>query len=239
MKLCLICNEDITNTHHNCKYCKPCSRERRKNLFKIYDKNRKTEDKLKNRQKANEKRRSLRKMWKENNLCSECGSSCFEKLSRCYSCHNINLKACMSYSRRKGALPSGSSRPELFVFEVLSQIISPQEIIRNTWKIIRSPITNSSLELDLYLPSLSLAIEVDGPMHREPCYGQQRLEAQLLNDKIKDEQCLLKGIKLIRINTDLISEDYVRATLSEAVRIARNPLVVQNVQRLTVEELIQ
>ena len=32
-------------------------------------------------------------------------------------------------------------------------------IIRNTWKVLRNPLSGSSLELDFFIPSLNLAIE--------------------------------------------------------------------------------
>ena len=81
--------------------------------------------------------------------------------------------------------------------------------------------TNTALELDIYVPELKFAIEVDGPMHRIPCYGEERLQAQIKNDLIKNNECVIKNIYLLRINTDLITnDDYIRTILSEAVNKA-------------------
>lgn len=87
---------------------------------------------------------------------------------------------------------AGNSSEEERVYELLLIIFKDVEIIRNTYKILRNPITNSALELDFYLPSLNLAFEIDGPMHRILCYGLERLESQIRNDNIKNQLCIDK-----------------------------------------------
>ncbi len=61
-------------------------------------------------------------------------------------------------------------------------------------------------------------------MHRFPIYGIERLQAQQCNDIIKDKCCEEKQIKIIRLNTDLFNKnnDYIRVTLSEAIRNINN-----------------
>ena len=68
---------------------------------------------------------------------------------------------------------------------------------------------------------IKLAIEVDGPMHREPVYGKERLQLQIKNDTIKDILCQENHIRLIRINTDdmdLKNKKFHQATLSQAIQ---------------------
>lgn len=58
---------------------------------------------------------------------------------------------------------------------------------------------NDNLEVDIYIPTLNVAVEVDGPSHFIPVWGEEKL---LLQQKADDEKFgLLKfnGIKLIRI----------------------------------------
>lgn len=220
MKYCITCHILIQSPKNNTKYCLDCSKLRRKEKYLEYNKNRKLSDVQLNRLKSTEVRRNLRQQYRKDGLCNICGKERFDTLLHCQFCHEINLKSSTKFNRSKGMLPSGQSSKELKVFDILQEI-TEETVIRNTYKIIRSPLTNSSLELDLYLPNLKFAIEVDGPMHRVACYGQDRLLAQQINDKIKEDLCLKKGIFLLRINTDLMtSEEYIRTTLSEAIQKA-------------------
>lgn len=58
---------------------------------------------------------------------------------------------------------------------------------------------NDKLEIDLFLPSLSVAIEVDGPGHFYPIYGQDKLNKQMKADADKAGLILANGMCIIRI----------------------------------------
>jgi very-short-patch-repair endonuclease len=61
----------------------------------------------------------------------------------------------------------------------------------------------SYLRFDFYLPKHNICIEYDGKQHYKPIEkwgGLDNLEKIKKNDKIKDDFCLKKGIKLIRLN---------------------------------------
>lgn len=238
MKICDICSGTIENPKNNSKFCLPCSKDRRKQKMKEYDKNRKPENEQKSQQRRNEVRRQLRKKYQEEGLCTDCGGQRHDTLKKCLKCHEINLKASIKTNRKKGMMPAGQSSCEKMTYEILKQLTS-LNIVRNTYKAIRNPKTNKALELDIYIPDINLAIEVDGPMHRVSCYGEKRLLSQIINDKIKNSCCEEKGITLIRLNTDLFSNDYIRATLSEALQNVTSDSVVENVQRLTGEDTNQ
>lgn len=60
-------------------------------------------------------------------------------------------------------------------------------------------LSNTKLQIDLFLPSISTAIEVDGPSHFEPVWGQQSLKRNKNYDSKKEGLILGKGWKLIRI----------------------------------------
>ena len=56
-------------------------------------------------------------------------------------------------------------------------------------------------ELDIYIPSLKLAFELNGIFHYEPIYGPERLASIQNNDSRKFQACLEKGIELCIIDT--------------------------------------
>ena len=57
------------------------------------------------------------------------------------------------------------------------------------------------LEIDLYIPSLKTIIEVDGPSHFLPIWGEERLQKQMNADLRKSGTLLSKGYVVIRVKT--------------------------------------
>lgn len=55
-------------------------------------------------------------------------------------------------------------------------------------------------ELDIYLPDLNLAFEINGIVHYKPIYGEEKLNKIQNNDFLKKELCESKNILLIIIN---------------------------------------
>jgi len=97
------------------------------------------------------------------------------------------------------SVKSGGSIAEDTVFQKLTDRLPELRVIRRTRSIVKNPRTGSGLELDLYLPEINVAIEVDGSTHRTNCYGEERLSYQLKNDKIKNKECKKKRITLARV----------------------------------------
>lgn len=60
-------------------------------------------------------------------------------------------------------------------------------------------LSNTKLQIDLFLPSMSMAIEVDGPSHFLPVWGSDALTKNKKYDNKKHGLILGKGWKLIRI----------------------------------------
>lgn len=58
---------------------------------------------------------------------------------------------------------------------------------------------NTKLQIDLFLPTLNLAIEVDGPSHFKPVWGQETLKRNQKYDRKKAGLISGKGWHLIRI----------------------------------------
>ena len=60
-------------------------------------------------------------------------------------------------------------------------------------------------ELDIYIPSLSLAFEINGIFHYKPIYGRKKLKQIQDNDQRKKKLCKRNSIKLKTINASLLT----------------------------------
>ena len=75
---------------------------------------------------------------------------------------------------------------------------------------------NEKLHIDLFLPDSSIAIEIDGPSHFEPIWGQEALERTQRSDRQRSGLILNSGLVLVRIkNTKGISERFKRDVKSK------------------------
>jgi len=60
-------------------------------------------------------------------------------------------------------------------------------------------------ELDIYIPSLKLAFELNGIFHYEPIYGPEKLAQIQNNDERKYQACIERGIELCLIDVSSFS----------------------------------
>lgn len=90
-----------------------------------------------------------------------------------------------------------SSEGQQKVFDMLQSLLPWSEIYTN-YSFMYSK--KQTLELDFFLPSLSLALEYQGGQHHSPRFGQSNeLEQRKRKDEQKRRVCSLKGITLIEI----------------------------------------
>lgn len=68
-------------------------------------------------------------------------------------------------------------------------------------EILYSDKTTINSELDIYIPSLKLAFELNGIFHYEPIFGKDKLQQIQNNDNRKFQACLEKEIELCIIDT--------------------------------------
>lgn len=59
-------------------------------------------------------------------------------------------------------------------------------------------VENHNLEIDLFLPNLNLIIEIDGPTHFLPIFGEEKLEKVIESDKEKNGLLISKGYTVLR-----------------------------------------
>lgn len=60
-------------------------------------------------------------------------------------------------------------------------------------------IQNENLEIDMYIPEIKTIIEVDGPSHFLPIWGEEKLQKQIKADSNKTGLILSKGMVIVRI----------------------------------------
>lgn len=81
---------------------------------------------------------------------------------------------------------------------------------------------NTNLTIDLLLPSLSTAIEVDGPNHFEPIWGEDDLQQTILSDQRKTGLILSENMCLIRIKQDAkLTQRFMRNILASLLNVLK------------------
>lgn len=60
-------------------------------------------------------------------------------------------------------------------------------------------IPNQNLEIDMYFPKIRVIVEIDGPSHFLPIWGENKLQKQIKADENKTGLILSKGLAIIRV----------------------------------------
>jgi len=84
-------------------------------------------------------------------------------------------------------------------------------------------------ELDIYIPSLKLAFELNGIYHYEPIHGPEKLASIKNNDQRKFQACLEQSIELCIIDTssfDYFKEDRAKKFLDIILTVVKNKLAI-------------
>ena len=85
-------------------------------------------------------------------------------------------------------------------------------------------IVNPDLEIDLFLPSLKTAIEIDGFSHYQAIWGEEKLQQRIKSDLDKDGLLLGAGYVIIRIKylVKNLSAKYKRDVLKSILEHLKN-----------------
>jgi hypothetical protein len=126
--------------------------------------------------------------------CFQCGKNIKKKshqigiMNFCnHKCHALYFNSHKKFGYRRSKL-------EQWIEEQLTKLYPTLEIHYNKTDTINS-------ELDIYIPSLKLAFELNGIFHYEPIYSQKGFERTKNNDLRKFQVCSEKGISLCIIDT--------------------------------------
>lgn len=147
-------------------------------------------------QRCNAKHRSART--NVETTCTNCGVTIFRtfgevkknKSGKFFCSHSCSA----SYQNTHKTFGNRRSKLENYIEDHLCLLYPGLEIIYNGKEIIGS-------ELDVYIPSLRLAIEINGIFHYQPVFGEEKLRSIQSNDTEKLEACRSAGISLVVLDT--------------------------------------
>jgi len=130
-------------------------------------------------------------------ICSICGKEnriLFQGRQICVACYGLKQ------ARKRGVRPKGDimSGPQHKIFEFYQTAFPNDQVLANH-RLFTNPGTGREIDVDIWIPSQGLAIEVDGPHHRKPIWGKESLEYTQKMDTLKDRLAAEADIHLIRI----------------------------------------
>ena len=130
--------------------------------------------------------------------CKQCGSMVSRLLCEAKSSVSgfvfCNRSCSAKYNNAHKKTGLRRSKLEMWIESELTTKYPNLEIHFNKTDTINS-------ELDVYIPSLKLAVELNGIFHYEPIFGESKLVYTQNNDARKFQACLGRGIELCIIDT--------------------------------------
>jgi hypothetical protein len=132
--------------------------------------------------------------------CKNCNKELFKLPNQIkkYPNNFCNRSCSATFNNKNKKYGTRRSKLENWLEEQLTIIYPNLEIHYNRKDTINS-------ELDLYFPSLKLAIELNGIFHYEPIYGKDKLKKITNNDDRKFQACLENKIELCIIDVSKLS----------------------------------
>lgn len=109
--------------------------------------------------------------------------------------NNFCSKSCAAtYNNKHKSHGNRRSKLELWLGEQITSIYPELEVHYNRKDTINS-------ELDIYIPSLKFAIEINGIFHYEPIFGKEKLDKIKNNDERKFQACIENSIEMAWIDS--------------------------------------
>ena len=146
---------------------------------------------------------------KKKNINCTCCNRAFVKKScqiKKYKNHFCSQSCAATYQNAHKTHGTRRSKLEVWLEKQLTEKYPELEIKFNSKEAINS-------ELDIYIPLLKIAFELNGIFHYEAIYGQDKLEKIQNNDNRKFQACIEHGISLCII--DASQQKYFKETTSQ------------------------
>lgn len=129
-----------------------------------------------------------------------------------------NSSCAATYNNKNKTHGSRRSKFELYIEKELVKLFPKINIAFNGKNTINS-------ELDVFIPDLKIAFEINGIFHYKPIYGEEKLKQIQKNDKLKKIQCKKNNIKLyivdiskqkrFTIDSSLTYLNFIQKTINE------------------------
>jgi len=174
-----------------CYYCqKPFFRKKKYILFE--KKHNKRECRF-----CNQKCLNKNKIKKLQFNCTNCGKEIEKRIKERYKPKSnffCSQSCAATYNNKNKQYGTRRSKLEIWLENKLKLAYPSLEIYFNKKEIINS-------ELDIYIPSLNLAFELNGIFHYKPIYGEKKFQQIQNNDNLKKTECCKLNINLQIIDT--------------------------------------
>jgi hypothetical protein len=130
-------------------------------------------------------------------ICKTCSKEFLKLPSQIKKCpNNFCSQSCAgSYNSAHRTTGIRRSKAEVLIEELIKADFPDLPIQTSVRDVLES-----GLEIDIFLPSLNIAIELNGPVHYFPIYGQTKLEDIQNKDLRKQVELQQKGFNLIVID---------------------------------------
>tara|TARA_Y100000593_G_scaffold94296_1_gene192721 strand:+ start:1058 stop:1846 length:789 start_codon:yes stop_codon:yes gene_type:complete len=119
-----------------------------------------------------------------------------------------NLRKLAAEAVRKAS--KEGSKIEKFIYEGLTKV--GYDVIFHK----RGLVANENLEVDLFIPAINTAIEIDGPAHFLPIWGEESLNRHIRADAQKAGLLMNRGFVILRVKNIIrnLSQKNMRETLA-------------------------
>lgn len=161
--------------------------------------------------------------------CKTCGkmvhrSKAFTKRAKNTFC---SKRCCGTYTASHKTNGTKVSKLEKWIANKLTSLYPNLDFHFNRTDTIRQ-------ELDICIPSIKLAFELNGIFHYEPIFGGKRLKRTQDVEKMKFQNCIEKGIELCIIDTS--KQKYFKENTSFVYLEIIKKIIDQKIERLQEEK---